>query len=166
MKRMFFILIAIGITISANMSANGVGRGIIEYSISCQYQHVSQRHEKKMTPRQATDNLVKELELSKRQARKLLKLNEKYSDLIANPRFKGKPQPANENDFIKTENNTKDALKEEGAESSHKADADLREYTSEDMRAHIKKQHERRNAYNEELRKILTEEQYSKYTGK
>lgn len=110
-----------------------------------------------LTPQQATNNLVKELGLNSTQAKKLKKLNEKYADLIANPRFKGKPLPATENNDKKAVDGKTGATTHEGGET-HKSSAE--------QQAHIKSQHQKRNAYNTELQKILTKAQYSKYLGK
>jgi hypothetical protein len=109
----------------------------------------------KLTPQQATDNLVKELGLNSSQAKKLKKLNEKYAELIANPRFKGKPQPATDNQKKAVDGKT-------GATSHEDGNAKK----SADEQAHIKSQHQKRNAYNAELKKILTSAQYKKYLGK
>lgn len=110
-----------------------------------------------LTPQQATNKLVKELGLNSAQAKKLKKLNQKYAALIANPRFKGKPMPATEDNNKKAVDGNTGATSHEGGET-HKSSAE--------QQAHIKSQHQKRNAYNTELQKILTKAQYNKYLGK
>ena len=133
----------------------------------------------RLTPKQATDNLVKELGLNGKQAKRLLKLNKQYAALIANPRFKGRPQPADTSKAIDLDartgaspkadkanvnehNEGKDAQQHApNAKANHHADI-----SAEDVKAHIRQQHQKRNAYNAELQKILTPEQYKLYLGK
>lgn len=109
--------------------------------------YMQQQHgdHNELTPQQVTDKLVRELGLNAKQRKRLRRLNEKYATLIANPRFKGRPQPVATDSAAGVDAHT-------GATSRATSDA-----------AHIREQHARRNAYNAELKTILTSEQYGRY---
>jgi hypothetical protein len=144
MKKTILSFLAAGL-----LTASGVSAGLYHVPAGRRAVFQHDNNPVALTPQQATDNLVRDLALNEKQAKKLLKLNQQYADLIANPRFKGRPQPVKER-------------KETGVDGSTGA---TQHAQSEEVRTHIRQQHERRNAYNAALKKILTKEQYAKYTS-
>ena len=135
MKKTILSFLAAGL-----LTASGVSAGLYHVPAGRRAVFQHDNNPAALTPQQATDNLVRDL---------ALKLTQQYADLIANPRFKGRPQPVKER-------------KETDVDGSTGA---TQHAQSEEVRTHIRQQHERRNAYNAALKKILTKEQYAKYTS-
>ena len=103
-----------------------------------------------------TDRMVKEYGLDEAQAKKLLELNTTYADKM--PRMGGHrpggPRPQGKPDGEKKVDGSTGATAQQPAERPSKEQMEAR-------RAEMKKNAE---AYNAELKKILTDEQYQKFT--
>ena len=122
-------------------------------------------NEKKQPPRKMdktemvkhrTDRMVKEYGLDEAQAKKLLELNTTYADKM--PRMGGQrphgPRPQGKSDGQQKVDGSTGATAQQPAERPSKEQMEAR-------RAEMKKNAEE---YNAELKKILTEEQYQKFT--
>lgn len=159
MKKIVFSLFA-ALMVSGSICANTnlVSDNVAIHGLQ---KECCKKDKEKFTPQSATDKLVSELGLNKKQAKKLLRLNQEYAELIANPRFKGKPKPADLSKTIQV-----DAQTGASQQTSKGGDKHHGDMSPEDKKAHIQHQREKRNSYNAALKQILTESQYNKYLGK
>lgn len=144
MRNISLLYLAAMLVMAATPSTAGAATQAVKSTPVSHLQQQQSDHSR-LTPQQVTDKLVRELGLNAKQRKRLRRLNEKYATLIANPRFKGRPQPVATDSAAGVDAHT-------GATSRATSDA-----------AHIREQHARRNAYNAELKTILTSEQYGRY---
>lgn len=104
------------------------------------------------TPELRTERMAKELSLTDEQKAKVLKLNKEYQDVLAqNPRqnnMRPRRQPQ--------------ADGATGATEQQQQKRERPQFTDE-QKAEMKQNIEKRKAYNDQLKTILTEEQYQKY---
>lgn len=104
------------------------------------------------TPELRTERMAKELSLTDEQKAKVLELNKEYRDVLAqNPRqnnMRPRRQP-----------------QADGATSATEQQQQKRErpQLTDEQKAEMKQNMEKRKAYNDQLKTILTEEQYQKY---
>lgn len=132
-----------------------------------------------MTPKIVTAQMVKTFGLNKNQAKKILKLNKKYSDVMALPRVLGRKYAPEiekqiERDIVKQYLNAQakksccpfKKKKQSAQETLHKNTNTTSELTAEETKiinAHLQKIQNRLKAYEEELSKIMTSEQFENY---
>lgn len=102
---------------------------------------------KQMTVSEITQNMVSKLKLDDSQAQKLSTLNQKYSTLFQRPSRPGRPESAE-----KGENNGSELQKGVPAKPSN-----------EEMSTKMKEMQSQREAYEKELKAILTDSQYESY---
>lgn len=101
-----------------------------------------------------TDRMVKDYGLNETQAAQLLKLNTDYADKM--PRMRGF-RPNGQRDGMQRQRRA-------DGNNGATAQGENRERPSrEQMEARMKEMRENQEAYNAELKKILTEEQFAKY---
>lgn len=105
---------------------------------------------KQITPEMVTDRMAKELSLTDAQKAKVLNLNKEYKDVIGKgPRMGGPRPPKPQVDG------------ETGATEQQKRPE--RPQLTDEQKAEMKAQMEKRGEYNKKLKSILNDEQYEKY---
>ena len=102
------------------------------------------------TPELRTERMSKELSLTDEQKTKVLELNKVYQDVLAQEPRQGNMRPRRQQQ--------PDA--ETGATEQQKRE---RPQLTDEQKAEMKQKMEKRKAYNDQLKKILSAEQYEKY---
>ncbi len=106
-----------------------------------------QKAPKQLTPEERTEKMAKDLSLTAEQKTKVLALNKEYQDIQRGPRMGG-PRPP------KSKNDAKTGASEQRPE---------RPQLTDEQKAEMKKQMERRREFNDKLKDILTAKQYEKF---
>lgn len=119
---------------------------------------------RQMTPADRTDKMAKELNLSKKQKAKVLALNEKYADAFAHP-GKGGPRPPKDGKFEGKDKDFKkgDMQKDCKKGGCCKDDKGKRPELTAEQKAKMEAMHKKREAYDSELKTILSNKQYQTY---
>ena len=105
---------------------------------------------KEITPEQITDRMAKDLELTDDQKAKVLALNAEYKDVLRGPGMRGGhrgPRP--------------DA--QTGATQQNQQQRPERPQLTDEQKAQMKQQMEKRKEYDQKLKSILTADQYKKW---
>lgn len=148
MKKIVLALIA-AVTINVHVQAQD----------NSKVQKEGKRPDKTEMVKHHTERMVKEYGLSDKQAKKLLTLNTKYADKMK-PMRHGHPKgPRPE------EGNQADTKKVDGNKPPQKPQGETRPegQGKRPTEAEMKQMKADRDAYNAELKKIMTDEQYKKY---
>lgn len=102
---------------------------------------------KQLTPEEMTEKMATDLSLTAEQKAKVLDLQKEYQDINRGPRMGGMRGPRPQAD----------------GQSGATAQRPERPQLTEEQKAEMQKQMERRREYNDKLKGILTAEQFEKY---
>ncbi len=128
---------------------------MLAVSVSAQTQENEQKRKapsKEEMAQKMTDRMVSKYGLSDKQKTKLLELNKEYADKMPRPHRGGGPRGGG--NFKKNDSKT---------EGNTSATQQARP-SKEEMDKKMEQMKENREAYNTKLKKIMTDEQYKKYT--
>lgn len=109
-----------------------------------------QKAPKQLTPEERTEKMAKHLDLTPEQKTKVLALNKEYQDIQKGPRMGGPRPPKSKND----------------AQTGATEQRPERPQLTDEQKAEMKKQMERRREFNDKLKEILTAKQYEKFQKK
>ena len=115
------------------------------------------RAPKQLTPEQMTERMAKDLNLTDAQKAKVTALNTEYKDVVAGPgmgRGHRGPRPG-----AKPDGQT-GATQQQGKQMKAKAE---RPQLTDEQKAQMKQQMEKRKEYDQKLKQILTDEQYQNW---
>lgn len=134
MKKIFLTMVAL-LSMTAMMAQNENGN------------NGERKAPKQLTPEEMTEKMATDLSLTAEQKTKVLALQKEYQDVNRGPRMGGHRPPRPQADG------------QTGATQQRPERPQL----TEEQRAEMQKQMERRREYNEKLKGILTAEQFEKY---
>jgi len=106
---------------------------------------------RQMTPEMMTERMAKDLSLTDAQKTKVLALNKEYQEIFKGPRM-GRPRPPKPQ-----------ADAETAATQQQRPQRPERPQLTDEQKAQMKANMEKRDGYNKKLKEILTDEQYQKY---
>ena len=145
---------------------------LLSMTVAVAQQHDGQqrREFKRPTPEQMANMMAQRLGLTDEQAQKLAQLNKEYEDVLAGPMMRrGQRGPRPDGETGATQQDDKQAKKDKKVKKDKK-DKNLeqgqrpqRPELTEEQKAAMAKQMEKRKEYDEKVKGILTEEQYKQY---
>ena len=148
---------------------------LLSMTVAVAQQHDGQqrREFKRPTPEQMANMMAQRLGLTDEQTQKLAQLNKEYEDVLAGPMMRrGQRGPRPDGETGATQQDDKQAKKDKKVKKDKKDKKDKnleqgqrpqRPELTEEQKAAMAKQMEKRKEYDEKVKGILTEEQYKQY---
>ena len=130
-------------------------------------QQRERRAPKQPTAEEMTTRMAKDLNLTDEQKAKVQALNAEYKDVLAGPRMgrgghRGGPRPDGETGATQQQDKKADK-KQEQQKADKKGERPERPQLTDEQKAQMKQQMEKRREYDTKLKQILTDEQYKKF---
>lgn len=128
---------------------------------TAQNNNQQRRAPREITPEQMTERMTEQLGLSDDQKAKVLALNTKYKDVLRGPGMRrGRPQGQRPDGQTGA---TQQAGSQQGSQVAQNGSRPERPELTEAQKKEMEQQMQKRKEYDEQLKKLLTDEQYKKY---
>ncbi|MBR1548723.1 MAG: hypothetical protein IJ637_08375 [Prevotella sp.] len=124
------------------------------------------RAPRQITPEDVTNRMAQQLSLTDDQKTKVLKLNNEYKDVLAGPgmgRGPRGPRPDGQTGATQQQGQQQDKSSDKKAKTNDQQEQRQRPELTDEQKAQMQQNMQKRKEYNAKLKQILTDEQYQKY---